>query len=307
MKLILAIVLLLIVLTVILTVVAVAGYLWYRRASSGGRSQSTRKDAAAFLRQHGDDPHIWRQLRLTAADPRTPAAARTLLSGLTQYLNNPIVLAPDTVPILGQVDEVMIGSVVLLLSWKSLPAEVWDEYFPAAARSPVTGSTSVGGAPPASRTIQTLLRYEQAGRHDELIQYLDQTLPEWPVASTLVSVARELLELERGVAIARSAGAPEAVTSRLMAEAQAVAGPLWQLADRIHAASAYRVESPRLQQGLEREEQKLSQLLPAIRDARTGLAELTLSGFGERDEFRRAEGRFRALAATARELQELDM
>lgn len=306
MKFVLILIAILLVVAVTVTVIAVMGYWWYRRSARGGRSESTRKDAAAFLRQHGDDPHMWRQLRLTAADPRTPISARTLLSALGSYLSNPIVLAPDIVPVLGQVDEVMIGSVVLSLTWKSLPAEVWDDYFPAAVPSPVIGSTSAGGAQPASRTLQTLLRYEQAGRHDELIRFLDQTLPEWPVASTLVRVARELLELERGVAIARSAGAPEAVTGRLMAEAQAVAGPLWRLADRIRAASAYRVDSPRLQQELEREEQKLAQLLPAIRDARTGLAELTLSGFGGRDDFRRAEGRFRALAATARELQDLD-
>jgi hypothetical protein len=57
---------------------------------------------------------------------------------------------------------------------------------------------------------------------------------------------------------------------------------------------------------LEREDQQLSQLRAAIREARTGLAELTLAGGWDPDALGRAERRFRALAAAARELQELD-
>lgn len=307
MELTLAIVLVLFVLAVILTVLLAAGILWYRRAARGGWPGSSRADAVGFLRNRGDDPRLWRHLGLLAADPRTPAMARALLTGLARYLSNPVVLAPDFVPVLGQVDEVAIGSLLLWLAWRSLPFEVWDAYFPPTTASPQRVAADVGPAEPSSRTMRTLRHYERAGRHDELLRFLDQTLPEWPVASTLVQVARELLELERGVAIARAAGAPEAVTSRLTREAQAVAEPLWRLADRITAAAAYRVDSPRLRQELEQENEKLARLLPAIRDARAGLAELTLSGFGGRDEFRRAEGRFRALAATARELQELDV
>ena len=46
-------------------------------------------------------------------------------------------------------------------------------------------------------------------------------------------------------------------------------------------------------------------LLSIMRGARAGLAELVSAGSGE-DQLRRAEGRFRALAATARELEEFE-
>jgi len=296
--------LLLLVIALLIIVAIVVGLVWRRRSAHGSHRGRSRADAAVFLRAHGDDPRLLGRLRRLAADPRTPGAARGLLFALARYLSNPIVLAPDFVPILGQVDEVTIGSVLLWLSWRSLPLNVWEGAFP-----PATAPAARVGT--GGRLGQALRRHEQAGQHDRLLQALDQTLPEWPVASTLIQVARELLELEHSVTLARAAGAPEAVTSRLTQEAQAVAEPLWRLADRIAAAAAQRVDSPRLQEELAREDQKLARLLPAIREARTGLAELTLADFGSadfggRDAFRRAEGRFQALAATARELQDLD-
>lgn len=297
MKLVLAIILILLVLAVILTALIVVGLIWYRRVAGGGWPGSSRAAAAAFLRERSGDPRGWRHLCLLAADPRTPLPARLLLTGLARYLSNPIVLAPEFVPVLGQVDEIAIGSVLLWLSWRSLPFAVWDAYFPPTTAVSVTQEERVG---------QTLCRSEQAGEHYELLLQLDQTLPEWPVAATLVEVARELLGLERSVTHARAAGVPDAVTSRLRQEARSAAEGLWGLADRLAAAAEYRVDSPRLQQELAREDQKLTRLLAAIREARTGLAELTLSGTGDRDRLRRAEGRFRALAATARELQDLN-
>lgn len=303
MKLALAIGLLLLVFAVVLTVLIVAGIIWYRRMARGAWSGSSRADAVAFLRKRGGDPRLWRHLRLLAADPRTPTTARVPLLGLARYQSNPIALAPDFVPILGRVEEAA-GSVLLWLAWRSLPFEVWDAYFPPTAASQTVAADAA--AEHGGQLGQALHRYERAGRHYDLLLVLDQTLPEWPVAATLVETARELLELERSVGIARTSGVPDAVTSRLTQEARAAAEGLWSLADRLAAAAEYRLDSPRLQQELAREEQKLAQLLPAVREARTGLAELTLSGFGGRDELRRAEGRFRALAATARELQDFD-
>ena len=49
----------------------------------------------------------------------------------------------------------------------------------------------------------------------------------------------------------------------------------------------------------------LLRLLPAMQEARAGLTELMLAGSGG-DQLRRAEGRVRALAATARELKEFE-
>jgi hypothetical protein len=150
---------------------------------------------------------------------------------------------------------------------------------------------------------QTLRTLHAAGRWDELLRLLDQTLPEWTVSSSLIEVARAVSQLEREIAAHRGSDVSAVVSSRLSEQAQTVADGLWSLADRI--AVADRAGSRLLRDRLAREDEVLLRLLPAMREARTALAELVLAGSGG-DQLRRAEGRFRALAATAHELKELE-
>jgi hypothetical protein len=150
---------------------------------------------------------------------------------------------------------------------------------------------------------QRLRTLHAAGRWDELLRLLDRTLPEWTVSSSLIEVARAVSELEREIAAHRGSEVSEVVSSRLSEQAQTVADGLWSLADRIVAAD--RTGSRLLRERLAREDEVLLRLLPAMQEARTGLTELVLAGSGG-DQLRRAEGRFRALAATAHELEELE-
>jgi hypothetical protein len=150
---------------------------------------------------------------------------------------------------------------------------------------------------------QTLSRLHAVGRWDELLRLLDKTLPEWTVSSSLIEVARAVAELEREIAAHRGSEVSDVVSSRLAEQAQTVADGLWSLADRIVVAE--RTGSRLLRDRLAREDEVLLRLLPAMREARAGLAELVLAGSGG-DQLRRAEGRFRALAATARELEEFE-
>jgi hypothetical protein len=110
-------------------------------------------------------------------------------------------------------------------------------------------------------------------------------------------------QLEREIAVHRGSDVSEVVSSRLSEQAQTVADGLWSLADRI--AVADRAGSRLLRDRLAREDEVLLRLLPAMQEARTALAELVLAGSGG-DQLRRAEGRFRALAATAHELKEFE-
>ena len=151
---------------------------------------------------------------------------------------------------------------------------------------------------------QRLRTLHAAGRWDDLLRLLDQTLPEWTVSSSLIEVARAVSALERDIAATRGNVVSEVVTSRLTQQAQMVADGLWALADRIVVAD--RVNSPLLRERLAREDEVLLRLLPAMREAQAGLADLILAGSGA-DGLRRAEGRFLALAATARELQEFEL
>jgi hypothetical protein len=150
---------------------------------------------------------------------------------------------------------------------------------------------------------QTLSALHAAGRWDELLRLLDQALPEWTVSSSLIEVARAVSELEREIAAHRGSDVSEVVSNRLSEQAQTVADSLWSLADRIVVAD--RTGSWLLRDRLAREDEVLLRLLPAMREARAGLAELVLAGSGG-DKLRRAEGRFRALAATARELEQFE-
>ncbi len=167
-------------------------------------------------------------------------------------------------------------------------------------------------APPAASTAvqeepagfeQTLRTLHAAGSWDELLRLLDRSLPEWTVSSSLIEVARAVSALEREIAAYRGSEVSEVVTSRLTQQTQTVAGGLWSLADRIVIAD--RVGSRLLRDRLAREDEVLLRLLPAMQEARAGLADLVLAGSGG-DQLRRAEGRFRALAATAHELKELE-
>jgi uncharacterized membrane protein YkvA (DUF1232 family) len=291
---------------VVLFVLAVA-WLWFRLGARRARKRFG--DAEQFIRRRGGDPRLTRRLADLADDPRTPRSARAWLDRLVRYRHEPVVLAPEWVPVLGWLDEVTIESFLLRQAWRSLPPAVWDEYFsdaPSLAARTASRSVERSAAPVPAGLGALLRELDAAGRHDELLRTLDRRLPEWEIGTTVIAVARELLELERNVATARTLGVPEAVTERLAGEARVAAAALWDLADRLVAAASFGVSSGRLDERLAEEEIRLGELRNALREARTGLAELTLAGAGGRDDLDRAERRFRALARTAEELQELE-
>jgi hypothetical protein len=283
---------------------AVVLWLLLRTAGfAGGGERRGRAEAAEFLRRHEDDRRLPRRLRTLADDARTPAKARTRLRRVARYLDDPITLAPPEIPLLGRFDEIAIGSSLLVMAWRAMPAELWDECFPDAAQTRRALAAGETGAKPV--TLSDALRADMAtGRQEQLLRRLDRALPDWPVASTLAEVAREILELDRSVALARGTGVPDAVTTRLTAEARAAEDALWNRADRLVAAAGMGVETASLQEALEREDAQLLRLRASIRESRAALAELTLTGAAGDEAYRRAESRFRSLAETARALQE---
>lgn len=147
-----------------------------------------------------------------------------------------------------------------------------------------------------------LAAMQQAGDWPGLLRLLDRTMPEWVVAGSLIETARELSALEAGVERARVNGVTEEVTGRLTAQSAAVSADLWSLADRIAVADHIGSAAPR--EALERHDEALVRLHGGIREAREELAGLSLTDVGGATDLRLAEGRFRSLAATARELHE---
>lgn len=117
----------------LLLVAAVAFVVWMRRAAM------TPAEAGAELKALGIDlVRLPNRLRHLAVDPRTPRRARWWLIGLAVYVASPIDPIPDFLPVIGQLDELIVVPLVLRRVRAMIPAEVWLEYFPprAAARMP---------------------------------------------------------------------------------------------------------------------------------------------------------------------------
>ncbi|HEY7033505.1 MAG TPA: hypothetical protein VH482_19365 [Thermomicrobiales bacterium] len=161
-------------------------------------------------------------------------------------------------------------------------------------------------APDEAEALRAALRREAAaGRPEALARRLRRFAPDWPAVTALADVAAELGALQRNLAVARASGIPQAVTERLDREVRAATLALAARADRLAATAAFGVDSPLLREGLAREERELRRMVPAIREARAGLAELTLAGADGAEACRRAEGQFRTLAEVTRDLLDL--
>jgi uncharacterized membrane protein YkvA (DUF1232 family) len=98
----------------------------------------------------GDVRHLrpreqWRLARALMRDRRVPLAARLLPAALVLYLLMPFDLIPDFVPVLGQLDDLLILVLTAWLIARLVPPEVIAEH-----RRAIVGSRSGGegsGAP----------------------------------------------------------------------------------------------------------------------------------------------------------------
>ena len=71
--------------------------------------------------------------RRLASHPRTPALAKWLLVLALVYLCSPLDLIPDCIPVLGQLDDMIIVPLIIFLALTLVPAEVRRECAAAAA------------------------------------------------------------------------------------------------------------------------------------------------------------------------------
>jgi uncharacterized membrane protein YkvA (DUF1232 family) len=62
--------------------------------------------------------------RCLIAHPKTPKLARFLLGGAVAYFLAPIDLIPDFVPVLGQLDDLLIVPGLIWLALRLVPAQV---------------------------------------------------------------------------------------------------------------------------------------------------------------------------------------
>jgi uncharacterized membrane protein YkvA (DUF1232 family) len=107
----------------LVALLALAAFAWlvWRSTSPAGRALAER---IAKL--------PWRsKLRLAGAilrDGRVPLGARALLLGMALYLALPVDLIPDFIPVLGQLDDVIVMALGAGLLLRSTPLAVLDEH-----------------------------------------------------------------------------------------------------------------------------------------------------------------------------------
>jgi uncharacterized membrane protein YkvA (DUF1232 family) len=85
---------------------------------------------AAWARSIKRDVHA---VYLAARDPRTPWYAKALAIGVVAYALSPIDLIPDFIPVLGQLDELIILPAGIWLVVRFIPPDVMNEHRAAAA------------------------------------------------------------------------------------------------------------------------------------------------------------------------------
>lgn len=65
--------------------------------------------------------------RCVMQHPRTSRAARWILGLAVGYLLTPIDIIPDFVPVLGQLDDVLIVTALIVAAKRLIPPSVWAE------------------------------------------------------------------------------------------------------------------------------------------------------------------------------------
>ena len=66
--------------------------------------------------------------RAIALAPRCPLLSKWLLVAAVAYALSPLDLIPDFIPVIGQIDDLVIVSLLIGLALKSIPGELLEEY-----------------------------------------------------------------------------------------------------------------------------------------------------------------------------------
>jgi uncharacterized membrane protein YkvA (DUF1232 family) len=73
--------------------------------------------------------------RRLLADSRVPRRHKALLAGLVGYLASPLDLIPDFIPVIGQLDDVLIAAVVLRTLRRGVKRSVVRQHWPGPPQS----------------------------------------------------------------------------------------------------------------------------------------------------------------------------
>ncbi len=80
-------------------------------------------------------------LYLASKDPRVPWYAKVIMALTIGYAISPIDLIPDFIPVLGQLDDLIIVPAGIALAIKMIPKNVMEEYRQKARNEPINTRT----------------------------------------------------------------------------------------------------------------------------------------------------------------------
>ncbi len=88
-------------------------------------------------------------LWIAARDPRTPPTAKLVAGTVAAYALSPIDLIPDVIPLLGQLDDLLIVPLGIMLALRLIPAPLMQEFREAALsrsrpRSAIAAAAVIG-------------------------------------------------------------------------------------------------------------------------------------------------------------------
>lgn len=149
--------------------------------------------------------------------------------------------------------------------------------------------------------------YSRAGKQAEALALIEDSIaypPFEPLKVQLLWTASELFALRASAAIARGAGVPAAIVDRILQDADAAGRALWGAVESAAAAAAQGVHGGAVTEAMQAEVARVQRLDAAIREAREGLARVTLSGSGRESDLAGAERALRTVAEAARDLAE---
>jgi uncharacterized membrane protein YkvA (DUF1232 family) len=112
---------LLLVIAAGLTTLVLAAWLLWRKASSRARAVAGRVQRLPWRAKFTLAGELMK-------DPRVPLRARLVLPFIVLYLATPIDFVPDFVPVLGQLDDILVVAVGLALIIRSTPMQVLEAH-----------------------------------------------------------------------------------------------------------------------------------------------------------------------------------
>jgi uncharacterized membrane protein YkvA (DUF1232 family) len=104
----------------LLIVIVVIGFIAWKVARSDERSLARRIGKLRFRQKLAFGRDLMR-------DPRVPLWAKLVAAALVAYLASPIDLIPDFIPVLGQVDDLLVAIIAGGLLLRSVPRHVIEE------------------------------------------------------------------------------------------------------------------------------------------------------------------------------------